>query len=121
MWVLHPSVGFLSVVAKPWDRPNGTMTIRARVHDDLVRFKAFLPSMGPIIESQDSDYRFRAVADRDAVMAAMAKLAADIDYDNFKNEVAARQGYDRAAIYGDVWQVLYRLQRGHRSNPLFPD
>jgi hypothetical protein len=121
MWILHPSVGFLSVVEKPWDRANGILTIRARVHDDLVRLKTFLPSMGSMIESLDSDYRYRAVAKREAVMAAMAKLAADIDYDNFKNEVAARQGYERAAIYGDVWQVLYRLQRGHRSNPLFPD
>lgn len=66
--------------------------------------------MGELIESDDSDYRYRAVAKRDAVMAALATLVADIDYDNFKNEVASRQGYERAAVYGDVWEVLYGLQ-----------
>jgi hypothetical protein len=77
--------------------------------------------MSAITESDDSDYRFRAVADRQAVSTSMAKLAADIDYDNFKNEVAKRQGYQRAAVYSDVWHDLYRLQHNHRSNPLFPD
>ncbi|WP_054107374.1 hypothetical protein [Novosphingobium sp. AAP83] len=66
--------------------------------------------MGDIIASDDSDYRYRAVAKRESVMAALAKLTADIDYDNFKNEVASRQGYERAAVYGDVWDVLYGLQ-----------
>jgi len=110
MWILHPSVGFLSVVEKPFDKPTGTLTIRVRVHDDLVRLKTFLPSMGPIIESLDSDYRYRAVAKREAVMAAMSMLARDIEYDNFKSEVSSRQGYARAALYGEVWHVLYRLQ-----------
>lgn len=66
--------------------------------------------MSDIIESADSDYRYRAVARRQAVSDALAQLAADIDYDNFKNEVASRQGYQRAAVYGDVWHDLYRLQ-----------
>ena len=82
------------------------------MYDDLVRLKAYLPSMSDIISSEDSDYKHRAVADREAVMAAMAQLAADIRYDNFKDEVARSegQGYTRAALYGEVWQVLYRLQ-----------
>ena len=66
--------------------------------------------MSDIIESADSDYRYRAVARRQGVSDALAQLAADIDYDNFKNEVASRQGYQRAAVYGDVWHDLYRLQ-----------
>lgn len=82
------------------------------MRSDLVRLKAYLPEMSEIIESHDSDYRYRAVAPRQAVSQAMAKLAADIDYDNFKNEVAQRQGYTRAAVYGHVWGELYRLQNG---------
>ncbi len=100
------------MVEKPWDKPNGTLTIRARVYDDLVRLKAYLPSMSDIISSEDSDYKHRAVADREAVIAAMSLLTAEIQYDNFKDEVARseHQGYARAALYGEVWQVLYRLQ-----------
>jgi hypothetical protein len=110
MWILHPNIGFLSVVEKPWNKPDDTLTIRARVYDDLVRLKAYLPSMSDIISSEDSDYKHRAVADRQAVMAAMSMLTKDIGYDNFKNEVCSQQGYERAAVYGDVWHVLYRLQ-----------
>jgi len=112
MWILHPKIGFLSVVEKPSDKSKGTLTIRARVYDDLVRLKAYLPDMSDIVTSDDSDYRYRSVAKREAVSAAMAALAADIDYDNFKNEVALRQGYQRASIYNDVWHDLYRLQSG---------
>ena len=98
------------MVQKDWNKPDDTLTIRARVYDDLVRLKAYLPSMSTIISSEDSDYRYRSVADREAVMAAMSMLTADIDYDNFKNKVASLQGYERAALYGDVWSILYRLQ-----------
>ena len=110
MWILHPKVGFLSLVQKDWNKRDDTLTIRARVYDDLVRLKAYLPSMSDIISSEDSDYRYRSVADREAVMSAMSTLTKDIDYDNFKNAVCSQQGYERAAVYGDVWHVLYRLQ-----------
>jgi len=40
----------------------------------------------------------------------MARLVVDLDYDNFKNQVAKEQGYDRAACYGEVWSTLYELQ-----------
>ena len=68
--------------------------------------------MSDIISSEDSDYKYRTVADREAVMAAMSMLTAEIQYDNFKSEVARSegQGYKRAAVYADVWHVLYRLQ-----------
>ena len=110
MWIIT-NIGFFSIVEKSWDKPKGTLTIRARVRSDLENLRdLFLPEMSEIIESGDSDYRYRAVADRKTVSEAMAKLAADIGYDNFKNEVASRQGPARASEYGDVWHVLYRLQ-----------
>ena len=37
-------------------------------------------------------------------------MAGEIDYGNFKNAVAERQGRERAAIYGDVWVDLRRLE-----------
>jgi hypothetical protein len=109
MWILT-TTGFFSIVQKPWDQPKGTLTIRSRVSADLEGLRAYIPEMSEIIESEDSDYRYRAVAKREAMMAVLATLVADIDYDNFKSEVASRQGYRRAAVYGDVWQVLDGLQ-----------
>lgn len=78
--------------------------------------------MSDIVSSEDSDYKHRAVADREAVMAAMAQLAADIRYDNFKDEVASLQGYKRTAIYGRVWHDLFRLQTDQldEQQPIHP-
>jgi NUDIX domain len=44
-------------------------------------------------------------------------IAQDIDYENFKNEVAKKQGKHRAKIYGKVWDVLYGLQTEPEKQP----
>lgn len=112
------TLGAFSVVEKDSDKPKGTLTIRTRVRSDLENLRhRYLPDMGDISESTWSDYKFRAIADREAVSAALAALVADIDYGNFKNAVASRQGYDRASVYGDVWGVLYGLQSGRFEEP----
>lgn len=70
----------------------------------------YLTSMSEIVESDHSDYRYRTFAARESVSLAIANLSADIDYCNFKSEISDTQGYARAALYGEVWQVLYGLQ-----------
>lgn len=116
MWTLT-SYGFFSIVQKPEDKARGTLTIRARVKNDLQALKdRYLLTMGEIIEHEGSDYRFRAVADRDAVSDAMKQAVADIDYSNFKNAVAEEQGCERADRYNDVWAILYGLQDQHPSH-----
>lgn len=110
MWLITP-VGFFSIVDKPGDRKRDVLTIRARVRSDLVELKArFLPTLGRISESLDTDYRYRAKAPRADVAGAAAQMIADLHYSNFKSEVAVRQGANRAHLYHDVWDVLYRLQ-----------
>ncbi len=112
MWLIT-TFGFFSIVEKPEDQGTGQLTVRARVREDLEQLQArYLPALGPISELDHADYRFRARATRDDVARALAEAARDIDYDNFKNTVADRQGYDRAKAYGRVWQELYRLQKG---------
>ncbi len=111
MWLITP-VGFFSVVRKPTDIKANTLTVRARVRSDLEALKtAYLPELGPIQKSSTNDYRFRAVAPQAAVAQAMARLVQDLDYSNFKDEVARRQGSDRAHLYHDVWSTLYRIQK----------
>jgi len=110
MWLITP-IGFFSIVRKPHDDVQGTLTIRARVISDLDALRAhYLPELGKVSASRHSDYRFRASAPRNAVMHAMAMLVEGIDYDNFKNEVARQQGSERAHLYHDVWSDLYKLQ-----------
>ena len=115
MWLLTPH-GFFSVVEKPDDAARGSLTVRARVRSDLDSLRsAVLPELEPIEESESTDYRYRARAPRAAVAAAMARLVETLDYSNFKSAVADRQGAQRAKLYHDVWDVLYRMQ----SNPAF--
>lgn len=111
MWLITP-VGFFSVVRKPTDIKNKTLTVRARVRSDLEAPKAqYLPELGSVQESKVNDYRYRAVAPQAAVARAMARLIEDLDYANFKDGVKKRQGADRAHLYHGVWDVLYGLQR----------
>jgi hypothetical protein len=110
MWIITP-LGFFSIVQKPADVAAGTLTVRARVRSDLEALKAaVLPGLGTITESKSTDYRFRATALRALVESAMAKLTAQLDYSNFKNQVAKVQGSKRAHLYHDVWDVLNRMQ-----------
>lgn len=114
MWLITP-LGFYSVVCKPNDMESGTLTIRARVKSDLEALRQeCLPSLGAISEDTGTDYRFRAKATRDEVGEAIATLVQKIDYENFKDGVADKQGQYRAEVYHKVWNVLFSLQRSMR-------
>ena len=109
MWLMTPS-GFFSIVQKPEDEQARTLTIRARVRGDLERLReTCLPGMGEIVANAGTDYRYRARAPRAEVASAMVKIVNDIQYGNFKDEVAREQGKERAGLYGEVWQALYDL------------
>jgi hypothetical protein len=107
MW-LFTSIGFFSVVAD--DSHPDTFKVRARALEDLEALRdRYLPDL-EIVETDHTDYRDRAFVLRDEWEHAAHALAADIDYPNFKNAVAERQGYGRAKRYGEVWQVMQGLQ-----------
>ena len=111
MWLVTDR-GFYSVVDKG-DR-EGCVCVRARVRDDLlalIELDSLADWEGRIIDTDDSDYRFRIYVTREDWVLAAAELAERIDYDNFKNAVARRQGHDRADTYLEVWRDLARLQR----------
>lgn len=116
MWLFSPKTGFFSIVQKPGVT---RLTVRARVAADLDRLrKSYLPSLTATVGNAGSDYAFRATASSEAVSKAAAQMVAEIDYPNFKNEVARRGGKQRAAIYSRVWVELLALQGARRSrNP----
>lgn len=110
MWLITPT-GFYSIVEKPSDARRNTLTIRSRVRSDLVGLRQnWLPSLGRIRESVDTDYRFRATAPRAEIAGALARMIKMLSYANFKSEVAACRGASRAHLYHDVWEVLHRMQ-----------
>lgn len=110
MWIITP-LGFFSIVQKTDDVARGTLTVRARVRGDLEALQAFaLPGLGKITESKSTDYRFRATALRSQVEAGMAKLAQQLSYSNFKDQVAKVQGPVRADVYHHIWYLLHGMQ-----------
>jgi len=88
------------------------LTIRARLREDLDRLRErYLPSLSPTIAGAGSDYRYRATVPHEKLALAMAAIVREIDYSNFKSEVSRVEGPQRAAVYHEVWDALWQLER----------
>ena len=107
MW-LFTTDGFFSAVAHR-DDPE-TILVRARVREDALRLQEAI-GQGEVTETPDADYRYRVLLPRETWSAYLAAAGDTIDYPNFKNAVAARQGADRARVYAGVWSVMFELQQ----------
>lgn len=104
MW-LATTRGFYSAVL--WD--DGRICVRARARGDLERLRELVPGMTKVARSPNADYRFRAWCSREDWQGAVAALAAEVDYPNFKNAVA-KTDPDRSHLYGSVWATLLRIR-----------
>ena len=110
MWLFTP-IGFFSIVQK---RGDDFVTIRSRIANDLESLRErYLPSLSTTIATPDGDYAFRAKASHRDFAESLASIAVSVDYDNFKDEVASKQGHERAEVYSDVWGIMRDLQEKH--------
>lgn len=125
MWVFTKH-GFISAVCGRIERPGGkgrsyevdpsVILLRARqrahLEEILAEYASLFPDgVPPVKESATNDYRFRAVLPKSTFVLLMTALANDVDYGNFKSEVAARQGksmYEQALH--SIWSIMYRVQ-----------
>ncbi len=115
MWLVTDR-GFYSVVDKR-DR-EGYLCVRGRVRRDidaLFELDCLSAYADEVIETHDSDYRYRVYVTREDWADALLDLTTRIDYDNFKNAVAHKQGYERSHRYLEVWSALARLQPRRRG------
>ncbi len=123
MW-LFTRYGFFSAVcarqgageySQPVDPKRVMVRARLREHLEALRERfAALLGQCPIHQSQQTDYAYRLFVDKSVWAEVLAALAEEMDYDNFKAEVAHHQGpagteYEHALH--EVWAVMYRLQR----------
>lgn len=105
MWIFL-SDSFVSIVAP---QPGGAvdpekfLIVRARVRGDIER----LFPRASVNDSGGTDYRFRAVIDRNTVTARIARAVGDIDYTNFKDTVPTKARHD---AYFSVWSTMADLQ-----------
>ena len=84
--------------------------MRGRAREDLEALRAQIPDLR-IFSDRKADYHWRAVVTEAEWVAAVAQLAGEIDYDNFKSAVVERQGHERGRVYGHIWGELLSLQR----------
>lgn len=124
MWIFT-QYGFFSVVCAR--EGNGSMSqpvdcdrmmVRARAKKHLValrkRFNQQLADL-PILETDNSEYRYRVFISKTVWSTIQSALAEEIDYDNFKSAVGkAGSDSDYLESLHNVWSVMYRLQFGTR-------
>jgi len=101
---------------KKGDVMPDTMMVRSRVYHHLNALQARFNLDIAIVESDDTDYRYRFVIDKAQWTSMAFDLANEVDYGNFKGEVHEFQGRTRTeyqmALH-DVWEVMWQLQMKH--------
>jgi hypothetical protein len=89
---------------------------RARSDDDLDRLRAsYFPNLGENVHLPGRDYPVRAFTTHEGLAGCLSKIAMGIDYDNFKNAVAARHSSERAHVYANVWSDCRKIEHGKGS------
>ena len=123
MW-LFTKYGFYSAVcARQGDGRHGQpvdsnrIMVRARLRGHLEALKDRFPGLlgdCEIKKFAGTDYAFRIFVDKSVWSRVLVELTEDMDYDNFKSEVARFQGPDGAAYeqsLHQIWSVMFRLQK----------
>ena len=103
MWIVMND-SYVSIVKDREDDMG--VVVRARVKEDLENLFGAEHAQD-IIETDDSDYRFRLFLDQAYVAAVIEDKVMGINYDNFKNSV--KQSWRKQA-YTRIWNVMYDVQ-----------
>lgn len=102
MWIAM-NKSFVSIVQHRDD--TNSVVVRARVKEDLIDL--FPQQTIDIIETDDSDYRFRLSLDKELVADVVRQRVVGINYPNFKNSV--KESWRKQA-YMKIWNVMYDVQ-----------
>src|SRR4051794_9451393 len=118
MWLMTPR-GFFSAVAKDKSRPD-RITVRARKESDLESLRELIPDALDVPPAKWADYPCRIECSIADWATACARMALEVDYSNFKDEVKVVQGAGRAAIYSRVWGDLLEIEGPARWTSSWP-
>lgn len=106
MWVMT-KIGFFSVVAHR-DVPD-CLIVRARCEEDIVNINEEM-GLG-WWRDDEADYPYRMCCTPAELAAALARITADIDYDNFKSSIKDKK---RKNAYVHVWQAMRLIDDRNR-------
>jgi hypothetical protein len=105
MWIFTDT-GFISAVRKP-ERPD-SLTVRAR---DRKSLEALATLAGAEIKrSPNGDYPYRVFVTDSLFNQWLLERTAELDYSNFKNQVAKTRGYQFAHALADVWTAMLAVE-----------
>jgi len=106
MWIATKH-GFYSIVQKRDDEYH----VRGRVRQDLENLLHLVRLDLAIEDWPGADYRYRIIVGRKTFSGIMAALALDLDYPNFKAEIASSPDqHEKIEAFHQVWRILARLQ-----------
>jgi hypothetical protein len=123
MWLFTKHGFFSAVCARQGDGSHGQpvdpdrIMVRARIRSHLESLKGRFSDVladCEIKEFSGTDYAFRIFVDKSVWSQVIVGLNEEMDYDNFKSEVARHQGSEGAAYehsLHEVWSVMNRLQK----------
>lgn len=108
MW-LSTTTGFFSIVQHR-NQPDQYL-VRARVRQDLLNLKELAALAGNVLTTPTADYRYRCYISGAELAAILAKLAATIDYPNFKDKIAELSDQrPKLTAYHRVWSVMQTVE-----------
>ena len=112
MWTFTTD-GFYSAVEDRNDKTR--LVVRCRAKVDALNLIEWLGDHDltsiTMQHTPEADYEWRLFIPRHAWAMYLISAVEHLDYPNFKNAVAERQGMERADIYHDVWHVMWEFQR----------
>lgn len=122
MWIFTKYGFYSAVCSRQGDGSLGKevdanrIMVRCRLRQHMESLKERFPDLlanCEIKEFSGADYAFRIFVDKQVWSQVLFRLNDEVDYDNFKSEVARFQGRDGTAYEDslhEVWSVMYSLQ-----------
>jgi hypothetical protein len=123
MWLFTKHGFYSAVCARQGDGKHNQpvdpdrIMVRARLRSHLEALKTRFPELfgqNEIWEFVGTDYAFRLFVEKPVWSQVLVGLNDEMDYDNFKSEVAHHQGKagaDYEHALHEVWSVMNRLQK----------
>lgn len=102
MW-LFTNTGFVSAV-----KHGNDLVVRSRDKESLEPIAGLAKK--EITSSPNSDYPYRVITDSETFARWAQHMALNIDYPNFKSEVAQVRGHDYAHALTRVWSVMHEVE-----------
>ena len=102
MWIFTTS-GFVSAVFK-----DGELQVRARDAESLALLAKYTGQ--EIIKTPFADYPYRLITNKESFSHWFSNEALNVNYSNFKSEMASIRGYEFARPLNKVWYVMHDVE-----------